>query len=455
MKYHFIGIGGVSMSGLAKLLISQSHIVSGCDLRDCKIDKMTIFKGHNSEHITKDLDAVVVTSAALHDNSPAKDEIEKARKLGIKIIVRGKLIGQLMNDKVGIAIAGMHGKTTTTAMVGRILEDAGLNPTVLVGADTREWGGNVRVGKPSAISNQQSANNEKHIKTESRKLKAKSYFVAEACEYERQFLYFRPKIAIILNLEEEHLDTYPGGMKEIKQAFKKFIKLLPKNGLLVVNQDDKNLMSLVKAAKCKVKRFGKNKLWPGLKLKIPGIHNLLDATAAARVGHELGVSNKIIKKTLNNFIGAQRRFEIKGEKNHVLVIDDYGHHPTEIQSTIKATREYLNEQKRKGKLIVVFQPHQFVRTKILFNDFVNAFNDGDYLIVNDVYLIAGREPKEARADLSKDLAQKINEKKKVEAEYISGYDEIVEKLNKTAKPGDTILTIGATDIYKVGEKFLK
>lgn len=431
MKYHLIGIGGVSMSGLAKLLVRYGHDVSGCDLRklETKNWKLKTFEGHSPSHITKDLDGLIVTSAALHENSPAKAELDRARELGIKIISRSKLIGQLMNDKIGIAIAGMHGKTTVTTMIGLILDEAGFDPTVLVGSRVKKWDGNVRIGRSK-------------------------YFVAEACEYERQMLNFRPKIAVITNLEEEHLDTYPGGMKEIRQAFKKFIKLLPKNGLLVVWQEDKNLMPLTKVAKSKVKRVSINKPWPGLKLKLPGKHYLLDATFAARICHELGVPSKTIQKVLNEFTGADRRFEIKGKKNDVTVIDDYGHHPTEIRATITAAREYLSNKLKPNKLIVVFQPHQYTRTKLLFNDFVKAFNGADKLIITDIYLIAGREPKEARADFSRDLVESIK-KQGIDAEYIPTYSKVTEKLKNIAKPGDLILTIGATDIYKAGEEFLK
>ncbi len=463
MHYHLIGIGGVSMSGLAKLLISYGNFVSGCDLRDLTPYnlQLTAYQGHSPSHITKNLDAVVVTAAAMHKNSPARAEIKRAEELGIKIITRSKLIGQLMNDKIGIAVTGMHGKTTTTTMIGETLEAAGYDPTVLVGSNVKKWVGNVRI--------------QSHFAKASRD----DYFVVEACEYERQMLDFRPKIAVILNLEEEHLDTYPKGMTEIKKAFKKFIKLLPKNGLLVVNQDDKNIMSLIKSAKCKVKRFTIKKPWPGLKMQIPGKHILLDATAAARVCHELGVDHDTIKSTLNNFTGADRRFEIKGKKNGITVIDDYGHHPTEIKATIQAVKEYMNKflisnfqflnesktlnskfrtsvktQKPNSRLIVVFQPHQYIRTKLLFKDFVKAFNGVDKLIITDIYLIAGREPKEARADFSKQLVNEIK-KQNIDAEYIARYDDIVTKLKKIARAGDIILTLGATNIYQVGEQFLK
>jgi UDP-N-acetylmuramate--alanine ligase len=438
VKYHLIGINGVSMSGLAKLLLEMGNEVSGCDLNQLVTDnlKLKTFVGHSTDHITKDLDGVVVTSAALHATSPAREEIEYANKIGVKIIRRSQLIGQLMNNKIGIAIAGMHGKTTTSSMLAHILVEAGHDPTFLVGGEVRNIGTSEKLGNSK-------------------------YFVAEACEYEKQFLDFRPKIAIITNIEEEHLDTYTGGIKEIKQTFKKFIKLLPKNGLLVLNQDDKNSMSLMKSAKCKIKRVTIKKPWPGLKLQIPGDHILLDATMAARVAHEIGISSEKIKEALNSFTGAKRRFEVKGTKDGITVVDDYGHHPTEIEATLKAAKEWLNKtqnlelktQNYSPKLIVVFRPHQYLRTKALFKDFVKCFSSADKLIIGDIKLIAGREPEGARADFSKDLVEEIK-KKGVDVSYIPDYDDILTELKKTAKTGDMILTLGATDIYKVGEEFL-
>ena len=457
MKYHFIGIGGISMSGLAGLMFDMGFQITGCDLKKFKTpsnsagkqnSKLKVFEGHSTDHITKDLDGVIVTAAALHENSPAKTEIAKSKELKIPIIKRSEMIGRLMNDKIGIAVAGMHGKTTVSTMIALILEHAGLDPTALIGSDVKEWGKNYRFGEGK-------------------------YFVTEACEYARQMLDFRPKIEVITNIEAEHLDTYPGGIKDIKQAFKKFIKLLPKKGMLIVWREDKNLMalaSIAKKKKLKVKDVSLKKPWSGLKLIIPGAHNLLDATIAARVCHEIGVSKKVIIETLNNYSGAARRFEIKGVKNGVTVIDDYGHHPTEIRATVEAAREYMDKLKTKDlrpktelsntssvlrhKLIVVFQPHQYSRTKLLFNDFVNAFKGVDKLIITDIYLIAGREPHDARADFSKELVSSIKNKG-VDATYVTGYKEALEEITKTAEKGDFIVTLGATDIYKVGEEYLK
>lgn len=450
------------MSALSELMLAMGNKVTGCDVKKIQNSKskIQIFEGHSEKHITKDLDGVIVTSAATHLGSLAKTELAQAKKLNISIIRRSQMIGRLMNEKIGIAISGMHGKTTVSTMISLILEKAGYDPTCLIGSTVKEWDNyGWRLGKSK-------------------------YFVAEACEYERQMLDFRPKIAVVINLDAEHLDTYPGGIRDIRQAFKKFIKMLPSNGLLVVWQEDRNLMPLTKAAKCRVKRVSINKPWPGLKLKIPGKHILLDATLAARTCHELGVPHKTIKEVLNNYTGAGRRFEIKGEKNGVTVIDDYGHHPTEIKATIQSSREYLHKLKSQNEkvkitaqnlkinsnkpetkiknhkskienshLIVVFQPHQYTRTMLLFKNFVKAFNGVDKLIISDIYLIAGREPKEARADFSRDLAEEIK-KQGVDVEYIPTYDKILERLQNIAKHGDLVLTLGATDIYQVGEKFL-
>lgn len=444
-KYHFIGISGVSMSGLASLMLEMGFLISGCDLKQISNNsqllksKIKVWKGHDQKHITKDLDGIVVTAAALHPNSLAKTEIEKAKELNIPIIKRSEMIGKLMSDPktTGIAVSGMHGKTTTSTMIALILEEAGYKPTALIGSDVKEWGTNYKKG-------------------------LNKYFVVEACEYEKQLLDFKPKIEVILNLEKEHLDTYTGGMKDIKQTFNKFIKKLPSEGMLIIWREDSNLMQLASKAKkrgIKVKEVSVRKIWPGLKLKIPGKHILLDATFAARTCHELGVSSKTIKKVLNNFTGAVRRFEVKGKKNGITVIDDYGHHPTEIQKTIEATRDWMNHynnnnQLAKNKLIVVFQPHQYERTKLLFNDFTKSFKSVDVLIITDIYLIAGREPKEAKADFSKQLVNAIY-KTGIDAKYAVNFQNVLLKLNKIAKSGDIILTLGATDIYKVGEEFLK
>lgn len=509
MHYHLIGICGVSMSGIAKLLQTQGHKVTGSDINKCQISNVKCQIGHSAKNITKDIDEVIYTKAIDNPTAPGFVELKKAQEFGIKCTPRAKFLGRLMNNKIGISVTGMHGKTTVTTMISLILEAAGFNPTCLVGSEVKEWGSNVRIGGknchsepteeslsesdfsvPSSILRVDcSSRNDKGkdcfaVARNDRGLKfgkLTEYFVVETDESAKQMLDFRPKIAVITNLEEEHLDTYKKGMKDIRQAFKKFIRLLPSNGHLVVWQEDKNLMPLTKAAKCKVKRVSLKKSWPGLNLKIPGKFNLLNATFSARVCHELGVDHKTIKKVLNDFTGAARRFEIKGEKKGVLVIDDYGHHPTEIKNAIGATREYINKipnSKKQApnkfqisnskfetnklmklipkKLIMVFQPHQQQRTKLLFNDFVKTFDGVDELIITDVYLIAGRE-KDTDENLAKKLVEEIK-KRNVNVKYIesvNNYQKIIDHLRTNTKKGDLVITQGATDIYKVGEELLK
>lgn len=450
MHYHLVGICGISMSGLARLLIKMGNVVSGSDLKKCQISpvrqaqgknvRCQIYQGHSEKNINKDIDELIYTAACEDKNAPGYVEVKKAQEMSIKTISRSKFIGKLMNDKVGIAITGTHGKTTTSTMISLILEAAGYDPTCLIGTEVKEWRSNIRVGGKT---------NKDRRSLFAKTTGDREYFVAEACDYARQMLNFRPKAALITNMEEEHLDTYKNGMKDIKQTFKKFVKLLPKNGLLVLCTDDKNVATLKKYAKCKVKFYSAKLPWPGLKLKIPGKYNLGNATGAARLCHELGVSSKIIKKTLNNFIGAGRRSEIKGGKNGILVIDDYGHHPTEIKKTLEGIKEKYPEK----KLVVVFQPHQQQRTKLLFNDFVSAFDDADKIIINKVYLIAGRE-KDTKENLAKKLTEKIKKRGK-DIIYFGKYQEISDYLKKNTKKGNLILTMGATDIYKVGEEFLR
>ncbi|MBI2263420.1 UDP-N-acetylmuramate--L-alanine ligase [Candidatus Berkelbacteria bacterium] len=462
MRYHLIGIKGSSMSGLVKILEAGGHKVTGSDLET-----------HNPKNITKDIDWVVV-SAAITAQSKGYIEVEAAQKLGIPVISRSKLIGKLMSEQYGIAIAGMHGKSTVTAMVGLILEKAGLDPTVLLGAETKEYG-NVKLGH-SLIERRvtrlggppASARSEARTSAGGKGGAgpvAIPYFVVEACEYERQFLDFRPKAAIILNIEEEHLDTYPKGLSQIINTFKKFVDLLPKNGILIGNADDKNQKRVLKSAKCKVKTFSQNKPWPGLKLKIPGRFNLTNATAAARLCHELKVDHKIIKEALNNFTGIKRRMEVKGEKNGILVLDDYAHHPTEIQKTLEALKEFylspdsspvaLAKGGQNRRLIVVFQPHQYTRTKLLFKYFGAAFKAADQVILADIFAVPGRDFKKEvkEEDLVREIAASSKPSKGVK--YLGAYPKILSYLQKTAQKTDIIVTMGATKIYEVGERFIK
>lgn len=402
-KVHLVGASGVSMKGIAKVLVSRGVKVTGCDVSN---------GGHDQSHIGQDIDLVIYSSAITPSSSGYK-ELEKAKQLGIGVEKRAWVLGQLMLDKTGLAIAGMHGKSTTTAMVGAILEQAGHDPLVL-GAETRLGNG--------------------------------KYVVTEADEYDRSFHYLNPKGAIILNIDSEHLDYYDKGLPEIIRAFREFAKLVAPNGVIVANQDDKNVMAVVKSAKAKIKTVSQGKPWSGLNLKIWGKHNLFNATAAAHLCHEFGVSSRIIQKALNNFMGIKRRMEFKGQANGVMVYDDYAHHPTEIKASLRAAREHFGTDKR---IVVVFQPHQFSRTKLLFSDFIKSFADASELIIAPIFGVVGRDEKQNVSSAELAFAIKNLNARAMEQE------EIINWLNANAKPGDVIITMGAGPINIVGEQWLK
>lgn len=413
-RIHLIGIKGIGMSWIEAIMKAQGWKVTGSDLT---------LKGHSPKNIRADLD-LVVHSSAVTPTSEGWVEVEKAKRLGIPVYKRAQMMGKLLEGKYPIVVSGIHGKTTVSAMIGLILEKAGFDPTVLIGGQVKEFGDKTyRLGKSK-------------------------YFVVEGCEYDGSFLYFRPKIGVVLNIEPEHLDYFTKGLPQIIRTFKKFVKLIPKNGLLVANGDDKNLERVIKATRSKVKTFSAKKPWPGLKLKIPGVFNLLNATAAARVCHQLGVSSKIIKEVLNNFKGVRRRSEILGERGGVKVLDDYAHHPTEIKVTLAATRQFYKDR----RLICVFQPHQYARTKILKKEFGEAFSDSDLTILADIWSVAGRE--EDKTIHAIDLVNEIK-KNGGRAIYLGNYQKIIRYLKNRTKKGDIILVMGATPIWKVGKEFLE
>lgn len=424
MHYHLIGISGISMSGLAKILESQGHKVSGSDLK---------LGGHKKENITAGINKVIISSA-VRPGSPAWVEVAEAKRLGIPVIKRSKAIGEIMKKKFGITVSGMHGKTTVSAMIVTILEDAGLDPLILVGGIVKKIGSQVKTGRGN-------------------------YFVAEACEYDRSFLDFYPKIAVITNIEREHLDYYTGGLPEIIKTFSQFIKQLPKQGVLVFWGDDKNIKKAIELSKRNDLDlisfgFGKKNRYQKMPvtLKIPGKHNILNALAASAAADYLKINRKISLKTLKNFTGAGRRFEIKGRVNGVTIVDDYGHHPTEIAATISAAREFFP----KRRLMIIFQPHQYSRTKIFFKDFVRVLAKADLAIIAPIHAVVGRDEK--REISSEELVDAINHlhlRGVGGAIYVSDYEGIVEYLLPRLKRGDVVITIGATEIYKVGDLLLK
>ena len=379
---HFIGIGGSGMSGLASILLDSGHKISGSDIAPSKITKRladkgaTIFKGHNKNNVER-ADLVVVSSAIPESNS----EIKSARDRKITIIKRAEMLAKLMDNKYGIAIAGTHGKSTTASMISLLLEKSGFNPTVVVGGELNNFKNNAKLGKGNHI-------------------------VVEADESDGSFLELNPQMAIVTNIEDDHLDHY-GNMENILKDFKKFIDKVPDNGRVILCKDCDNIKGLVKQCGRSHVSYGifteadlmakdveldklnsKSKIyWQGKKigelyLKVAGYHNILNALAAITVALELGISFREIAKTLSDFRGVHRRMEVVADTDdNILIIDDYAHHPTEIKATLSA----LKSSWQNRRIIAIFQPHRFSRTKILAEKFGKAFFDADYVIIDDIY----------------------------------------------------------------------
>jgi len=419
MKYHLIGDQGVSMRGIRKYLESQKHIVTGSDLKTT---------GHSAENVPPDADVVVRTSA-VSPGSPGWVEVIEAQKRGIKVIKRSELLGEISKGKKLIAISGMHGKTTVTAMVGLSMIEAGLNPTVLVGDLVKEFGDVIHIGDSD-------------------------WFVMEACEYDRSFLDFWPEILILTNIDEEHLDTFPGGLAEIKEAFLEYVNHVADDGLIIACKDNQNIIDVLKQAKTKAKilYYGfsaeqYNQL--DFKLKIPGKHNVQNALAVMALADAVKLDKEKVKKALQTFSGASRRFEFKGEYHGSPLIDDYGHHPTEISTTIAALKEkYPNKKK-----IVVFWPHQYKRIKPLINQFGTAFDGADEVIVKPIYFVPGRDKKLKVS--AKDVADAINRSEKKIARFIRSDREIVRYLKSSLDKDTVLLTIGIPPVYKISDKILE
>jgi UDP-N-acetylmuramate--alanine ligase len=450
-KVHLIGIGGIGVSSLARILHWQGKKISGSDLTPSKVthdlEKMglKIFIGkHKAENIKKDIDLVVHTTAA----EPRNPELLQAKKYKIQTATYPELLGELSHNKFTICIAGTHGKTTTTSMVSLILEKAGFDPTCIIGSYLEAFKGNARLGKSK-------------------------YFVLEADEYKAAFLNYHPNIIILTTLEYEHPDYYKN-LNDVIFTFKKFIEKLPKDGILIANADDKNVMLVTQKAPCKVITYGIkasksdilgtninfikglprfNAKWnknviKSIKLKIPGIHNVSNALAATALGLKLKIKPEIIKKTLQSFLGAWRRFELKGKIAGITIIDDYAHHPTEVKVTLTACRQRFPKQ----KIICIFQPHHKKRFQELFNDFVKSFDCADEIIIPDIYEVAGREKEEIKLS-SKDLVLKLKEHKK-QAKYIPTLQGIVKYLAKKVERNDIVITMGAGDVTTVGNKLI-
>ena len=446
-KVHFVGIGGIGMSGIAEILLNQGFEVSGSDQNLSEITRrlsdlgMKIYEGHSAENL-KDADVLVYSSAVTVDNP----EVEAAVKRKIPIIKRSEMLAECMRMQYGIGIAGTHGKTTTTSMVGLTLTEGKLDPTIIVGGKLSGLGGtNARLGNGEFI-------------------------VVEADEFDRTFLKLTPTIAVITTLESEHLDTYKD-LEDIKSAFIEFANKVPFYGFVVLCLDEPALQDIIPQINKKVITYGLtvqadlratdiefknftssfNVKYYGeelgrLTLKIPGIHNVKNSLVAISIAKELGVSFSTIKKALESFTGVYRRFEVKYNKE-IMVVDDYAHHPTETSASLAGIRSGWDR-----RLVAVFQPHLFSRTRDFYQEFGRSFLNSDIFICTDIYP-AREEPIEGvTGKLIADAAQSFGHKNVL---YVENKNDIVKTLNNLKKDGDIIVTMGAGDIWKFGEKFVE
>jgi len=452
-RIHFVGIGGIGMSGIAEVLLNLGYQVSGSDLKGSAVTQRlaslgaTIFEGHRSENIPGS--EVVVTSSAIAADNP---EVSEARKLHIPVIQRAEMLAELMRLKYGIAIAGMHGKTTTTSMVAAVLAAGGLDPTVVVGGRVDALGSNARLGKSH-------------------------YLVAEADESDRSFLKLSPILSVVTNIDREHMDCYRN-MRDVKQTFLEFMDRVPFYGGVVVCNDDALLRGLLPQIRRRVLTYGTRRgsdfrvkleesgfdaeasrplsrfsvQYGGTKLgefrlHVPGQHNVLNATAAIAVGVGLDIAADQIRQALENFRGVDRRFQLRGKAAGVSVIDDYGHHPTEIRATLSAARQCGFR-----KVHVIFQPHRYTRTRDLMDEFATAFAEADSLCVLDIYA-ASEKPIEGVT--GETLARRIAEAGKVGAKFSGSGTDAVEAVTAAAEPGDMILTLGAGSVSHLGPVILE
>lgn len=445
---HFIGIGGISMSGLAQILLTRGYKVQGSDIQYSSLIEKLEKNGavvnipHNAANV-HGADLVIYTSAVKDDNP----EIIEAKKLNIPLMDRATLLGKVMKEySYRIAVAGCHGKTTSTSMISIIFKNAGLDPTILLGGELDSIGGNVRIGDGQ-------------------------YFITEACEYMENFLKFYPFYGVILNIDEDHLDYFKD-IEHIKETFIKFVKLIPQEGCLAVCADNKNAMDVIPYAKCSIVTFGidndadymakdiefndlghpsfkvykKGQCIGSCKLQIPGQHNILNALSAYAVSDFFGISSDVVSKSLMEFKGTHRRFDILGTVNNITVVDDYAHHPTEIKATLAAAKKFPH-----NKLWCIFQPHTYTRTKTLFKEFASSFIDADHVIITDIY--AARE-KDTGEIHSKDLVKEAN-KVKNNVIYMKDFDDIAEYVSKNAEDGDLVMTVGAGNITNLGPMILE
>ena len=444
---HFVGIGGIGMSGIAEVLLNLGYQVSGSDLRESdtteRLRKLggEILIGHRAENITSP-HVVVISSAVKKDNV----EVVAAREKQIPVIPRAEMLAELMRLKYGVAIAGAHGKTTTTSMVATLLAAGGIDPTVVIGGKLNSLGSNAKLGQGE-------------------------FLVAEADESDGSFLKLSPTIAVVTNIDEEHLDYYQD-INEIKDAFLAFINKVPFYGVAILCLDQRHIQSLIPkvekryltygmsaqadyqavdislqplGSRFRITHHGQDLGW--FELAVPGLHNVSNGLAAVVVARELEIDLDVIRRSLGGFSGVQRRFQVKGEARGVLVVDDYGHHPTEVRATLAAAKAALGR-----RVVCVFQPHRFSRTRHLFEEFFTAFNQADTVIIMDIYA-AGEQP--IPGVTGRSVYEGIRDYGHRDAAYIGNREQVVDHLVSTLRQGDLLLTLGAGDVWKLGEAVLE
>ena len=458
-RIHFVGIGGIGMSGIAEVLLNLGYKVSGSDLKSSSVTQRlaslgaSTFEGHRAENIAGA--EVVVTSSAIAKDNP---EVTEAHKLHIPVIQRAEMLAELMRLKYGIAIAGMHGKTTTTSMVAAVLAAGGLDPTVVVGGRVDAMGSNARLGKSQ-------------------------YLVAEADESDRSFLKLTPILSVVTNVDREHMDCYRN-MRDVKKTFLEFMDRVPFYGMIVACNDDPLLRRLLPEVQRRTVTYGTKRGSDFLikisgtgrppandvgtrvgqplsrfgvayrkqdlgefTLHVPGLHNVLNATAAIAVGIGLDIAVDSIRTALDQFRGVDRRFQLKGRAAGVSVIDDYGHHPTEIKATLSAARQCGFHH-----IHIVFQPHRYTRTRDLMEEFTTAFADADSLTVLDIYAASEKPIEGITGEV---LASRIREKSGKSVEYANSFSSAVDAVSSLAEDGDMILTLGAGSVSQLGPMILE
>ncbi len=445
-KIHFVGIGGAGMSGIAEVLINLGHRVSGSDLKASAVtDRLevlgaAIYIGHSEKNL-QDVDVVVISSAVSRENA----EVRSAEVRFIPVIPRAEMLAELMRMKYGVAVAGAHGKTTTTSMVATVLGHGGIDPTIVIGGRLNSIGSNARLGQSD-------------------------FLVAEADESDGSFLKLSPTIAVVTNIDAEHLDFY-GSLEKIKETFLEFINKVPFYGLSILCLDHPDVQALIPGVRKRFFTYGtsaqadlrasrlrqegmvsefdvahKGASLGRFQLRVPGKHNVLNALAAIAVGLELGLTPDVLREGLMVYSGVQRRFTLKGEAQGVMVVDDYGHHPTEIEAALGAAKSLKRE-----RLVVIFQPHRYTRTRDLLQRFATCFNQADLLVITDIYS-AGETP--IPGVTGESIVHVVEEFGHRDVLYVPDMKAVVPHLLKTVKRGDLVLTLGAGDVYALGEELL-